>query len=59
MQHLENGRICKKGLDELSKMVYYYKAQKTCRSGGTADTLSSGGSGSNPVRVQISSSAPG
>ena len=28
MQHLENGRICKKGLDELSKMVYYYKAQK-------------------------------
>lgn len=29
-----------------------------CRSGGTADTLSSGGSASNRVRVQISSSAP-
>ncbi|EDP11915.1 hypothetical protein EUBDOL_00472 [Amedibacillus dolichus DSM 3991] len=36
-------------------MIY---AHKKCRSGGTADTLSSGGSASNRVRVQISSSAP-
>ena len=38
--------------------LYAIMLKHKCRSGGTADTLSSGGSASNRVRVQISSSAP-